>query len=263
MKTLVTADTIIMVCRDTVEIGEEAAKLFEEVVGRTKRTCVALSGGNTPKALYNRLCQPDYAGGLCWNKIHFFLSDERCVPHSSEESNYGNANRLLLKKVGVPDSCTHPTIGQDKDPEISALDYEESVKAIVSATNYENGESSSIPSFDLILLGMGPDGHTASLFPDTEALQVTDRLVVSNFVPKFDSSRITFTFSLINAAKNIVILAAGSDKAPAIKSVIMDKEKSLPIERISALNSKVIWVIDEAAASDLLKNPTPELQITQ
>lgn len=211
----------------------------------------ALSGGNTPKALYGALAAAPLKYEMPWKKSFFFFGDERCVARSSDESNYRMASEALFKPVPVRSENIFGLVDPDLDPKKSALDYEVKMREFF---DLENGE---LPKFDLVLLGLGDDGHTASLFPGTEALEENDRLCVENFVPKFDTYRITLTLPVINNAKNVVFLASGSGKADVVSHILgskndaADKEVSYPSQLVNPKNGKLKWYLDQDAASKL------------
>ncbi|MBY0357405.1 MAG: 6-phosphogluconolactonase [Candidatus Obscuribacterales bacterium] len=238
----------ITVCPDKSDLAIQAAKHFVQnavkAVAAKGQCYVALSGGSTPKLLYKELCKPEISQLIPWAQIHFFVSDERCVPESSDESNFGNAKRLLFDLVPVNQANLHPCLDPGKDPARSASALETLIKKTVPL----NGDG--LPSFDLIWLGMGPDGHTASLFPDTLALQEKVRLVKENFVPKVEASRITFTYKLINQAKTVIFLVSGSDKAQVL-SEILSAKKNYPAADVCPIDGELVWLLDKEAASQL------------
>lgn len=238
----------VLVCQDKERLGERAARVFSELVAETLKKSeicnVALSGGSTPKLLYDRLVQHDYAGSIAWKQIAFFVSDERCVPHESQDSNFGNAARLLLDPLNIAQLQRHPTLNQDKNPAKCAQDYEKTIRDLVRA------DSSGRPCFDIIFLGMGTDGHCASLFPGSPALKETHKLVAKNYVERVKDERITFTFPLINAASNVVFLVAGKEKARVVYEA-MSGAGDHPVEKVHLHNGKLIWLLDSAAASKL------------
>ncbi len=238
----------LILCRDKADLADRAAKLLAIIVAGVhaeNRICtVALSGGSTPKMLYERLLQKDFAGSIDWSKVAFYVSDERCVPHASEDSNYGNAFRQLIQPLKLGGDNLHPTIGQEKDADESASNYEVDIRKNVKAG--ANG----LPRFDVIFLGMGPDGHTASLFPGTEALGEEKRLVVKNHVDKVKADRLTFTFPLLNSAANVVFLVAGDDKAEVLSEVVNGASK-YPSERVNPVDGTLTWFIERSAASRL------------
>ena len=237
-----------ILCQDMNELADKAARSFAKLVAdisaKNGSCTVALSGGSTPKMLYERLLKPDLADNIPWDKIQFYVSDERCVAHESEESNWGNADRMLLTPKQIAPAQQHATVGQDKNADQSAADYETLIRKEVKAG------PGGLPQFDIIYLGMGPDGHTASLFPGSKALDETHALVTKNYVEKFNSDRITFTFPLINNASHVIFLVAGHDKA-AVLAEVMDNAGKYPSERINPIYGKLSWFIDKEAASKL------------
>lgn len=204
---------------------------------------VALSGGNTPRALYELLAQEPYASQVPWDRTQVFFSDERFVPLDSAESNGQMASEALLSKVPIPERFVHRIATADTSPDEAAAIYEEGIRRILKA---DLGE---VPSFDLILLGLGPDGHTASLFPNTDALAVEDRLVVANYVPDKDSWRITFTYPLIDAARTVMFLIEGEGKAEIASRVLAGGD--YPAARVHPTSGRLLWLLDKAAAGGL------------
>ena len=204
---------------------------------------VALSGGSTPKSLYSVLAR----SALPWDKIFFFWSDERHVPPDHPDSNYRMAKEALLSKVPVPPENIFRVRAEEKDANVVAKDYEEALKLFF---RLKPGE---FPRFDLILLGLGPDGHTASLFPNTAALNETKRLVVANWVEKFKANRITFTYPVLNNAACVIFLVSGADKADMVRTVLEDGRADLPSQRVHPVNGRLLWLLDKGAASKLSK----------
>ncbi len=241
----------------TIEVLASAADLFhtaaEEFVstGRTAigaqgRFSVALSGGATPKALYSLLAS--YYANFAWNRTFLFFGDERHVPPSDPESNYRMVNESLLSKIEIPAENVFRVHAENPDAEIAASQYEDQVRHFFALKPLE------FPRFDLILLGMGPDGHTASLFPGSPALEEQSRLVVANWVEKFKTHRITFTFPVLNHAAEAMFMASGSDKADMVHQVLESKNTLLlPSQRIHPTNGKLLWMLDEAAAVKLTR----------
>jgi 6-phosphogluconolactonase len=238
----------VVLCQDKNELADKAAKNFAALVAdisaKQGACTVALSGGSTPKLLYERLLKPDLADSIPWDKIQFYVSDERCVAHASDESNWGNADRMLFHPKHIATAQQHATVGQDKNPDQSAADYETLIRKEVKAG------PGGLPQFDIIYLGMGPDGHTASLFPGSKAIDENQALVTKNFVEKFDSNRITFTFPLINNAKHVIFLVAGHDKAEVLAEV-MNNAGKYPSERVNPTHGQLTWFIDKEAAANL------------
>ncbi|MGE0127094.1 MAG: 6-phosphogluconolactonase [Blastocatellales bacterium] len=249
MRTLRLSSQEILICSDAAELAREAARRFAELanhfVNNAGRFSVALSGGSTPKAMFQILADKPYADALRWHSIFFFWGDERCVPPDHADSNYRTAYETLLSKVPIPRENIFRIPAEDEDHERAAASYSESIQKFFA------GEQ---PHFDLVFLGMGADGHTASLFPGTVALRVNDRIAVANYVEKLQSWRITLTAKTINRARNIIFLVAGEDKAPALKQVIEGQRNSekYPSQLIEPDHGSLLWMVDEAAAS-LLK----------
>ena len=216
-----------------------------ESVGKTGSCKIALAGGTTPHALYKQLAREVISCEVPWQDVDVFFGDERDVPHDHVESNFRMAQRALLDHVPVSPGRVHPMPADSDDLDGAAEKYEQLIRTTVSAV------SDGIPSFDLILLGMGGDGHTASLFPFTDALVETRRLVVSHFVPVLGRRRMTFTFPIINAARNIVALVTGADKAEAISIVMGDDEEvraDLPFSMIRPTSGEFILAMDITAS---------------
>ena len=241
----------VYVLEDAEHLAKAAAAFVDSVtraaVERRGVATVALSGGSTPKQLGIELTQAPYRESVPWGSLQLFWGDERWVPLDSPESNAGEARRGWLDEIGLHEDQIHPFTHGD-DPDRSAADYEALVHQLVP------GEP--VPQFDLILLGMGDDGHTASLFPGTAALAVTDRLVVANLVPKLETVRLTFTAPLINAARNVALLIAGSGKASRLREVLEGSAQpaELPSQLVRPETGKLIWLVDEAAAAKLARN---------
>lgn len=230
------------------ELAQETARRFvafaRQAVEAHGDFRVALSGGSTPKALFETLARSPYDAQVDWDRIQVFFSDERFVPPDSPESNYHTAHVALLSKVAIPERHVHRIATVDITPQSASSQYEEEIRRVFEVGNVD------VPRFDLILLGLGPDGHTASLFPGTEALGEKEQLVVPNYVPKFDSWRITFTYRLINAATNVAFLSQGSDKAERVKQVVSG-DPELPASGVQPTSGVLYWMIDADAASQL------------
>lgn len=213
------------------------------------RFSIALSGGNTPKPLYKILSGPK-ADSLDWTKVHFYWGDERCVPPNHPDSNFDQAKQFLLTPRSIKDENIH-RIKAELEPKEAARLYQEEILSSFEAV---------MPRFDLILLGMGSDGHTASLFPGTELVKGTsndqNRLVAANWVPKLDAYRITITHRLINAAHNVLFLVSGKGKARILKSVLEgpSNPEKLPSQLIRPNKGDLFWFIDHEAAAELSKD---------
>jgi 6-phosphogluconolactonase len=229
------------------DLGREAARRFVELgqdaISSYGEFSVALSGGSTPRAMYARLAAPPLRDYLNWNNVQLFFSDERFVPPDSDESNYHTAREHLIAHVPIPEKNVHPYATVDISPDDAAVRYEEEIRRTLTAVD------NSPPIFDLILLGMGPDGHTASLFPATEALTITDRLVAPNFVSKMDAWRLTFTYPLINAGRTVMFMVQGDDKKERVREVLVPGS-SLPAAGVQPSNGRLIWLLDAAASAE-------------
>jgi 6-phosphogluconolactonase len=203
---------------------------------------LALSGGSTPRLLYQRLAR---ATQIDWSKVHVWWSDERDVPADHPESNYRMAYEAMLCWLSIPAGQIH-RVPTELGPARAADAYEAEIRAHVDAGR-----------FDLILLGLGDDGHTASLFPHTQALEVTNRLVAANFVPKLNAWRITFTAPLINAADTVFFLVSGAGKAAALRSVLLGSYQpaALPAQQIAPFPGKLFWMTDADAAAQVASHP--------
>ena len=207
---------------------------------------MALAGGTTPHGLYLMLAGAALSGEVPWHNVEVFFGDERDVPQDHVESNYCMAQQTLLDHVPIQPGLIHPMPADTGQLDVGAKEYEAAIRQIVPPCR-DGGP----PAFDLILLGMGGDGHTASLFPDTEALDEQDKLVTAYFVPVLGRNRMTFTFPLINAAKNVVFLVTGADKAQAVAALLSDDQGAadhLPAARVKPVNGKLTFVLDAAAA---------------
>lgn len=204
---------------------------------------LVLSGGSTPKRLFQILTS-DFKD-LAWEKVHFYWSDERCVPYSSDESNYGMTFKYLLAPLGISEKQVH-SVQTALVPEDAASDYEHTITANLPFC-------CGLPKFDLVILGMGDDGHTASIFPDHLTLITSEKLCEVALHPESKQVRISLTGSLINNAENIVFLCTGESKAERVFDVIVNDDPKLPASYIKVLDGTVDWFLDEAAASGLKK----------
>jgi 6-phosphogluconolactonase len=226
--------------------AEEVVRAANEAVNRDGRFTLALSGGSTPKNLYNLLAT-NARTALPWDRMFFFWGDERHVPPTDPESNYRMADETMLAKIPVAASNVFRIKTENPDAAAVAEAYEQTLRKFFQV------QPGQVPNFDLILLGMGPDGHTASLFPGTAALKEKSHLVVANWVEKMQTHRITLTLPVLNAARCVTFLVSGTDKASALHAVL---EENVPAEQypsklIKPSDGKLIWMIDRAAASQL------------
>lgn len=234
------AETLARAAADRVT---EIARAAIEAQGRVT---IALSGGSTPRALFRLLSQEPWREWIDWERLYVFWGDERTVPPDDPESNYRMAHEELLARVPIPAGQIHRMRGED-DPSEAARSYEAVLREVFALA------PGAWPRFDLILLGIGADGHTASLFPGTAALHETERLVVANEVPQLSTTRLTLTAPVITAAAQVLVLAAGADKADAVRRAIAgprDLEET-PSQLLRDARGEVTWLLDEAAAADL------------
>ncbi len=197
---------------------------------------IALSGGNTPRPVYTEFAR--IARDLPWDRGLFTFGDERCVPPDDPQSNFRMARESLFVLGAVPEKSIARMRGEI-DPQIAAQEYQDGLDVLAT----QSGEM--IYRHDLILLGVGDDGHTASLFPDTAALEEKTRKVVANFVPKFDSWRITFTYPLINQARHVCFLV-NANKNPALLEKILDGDQQYPSARVAPVTGDLTWILGEA-----------------
>lgn len=214
---------------------------------------VALSGGSTPKALYHLLATgPQFAGQIAWDKIHLFWGDERFVPHDHPESNYRMVKEQMLGAVPIPADNIHPVNTAIAEPEECAADYGRKLRAFFRERNLLS--SCGGPAFDLNFLGLGADGHTASLFPESKALTETHHWCAANWVEKFQSWRITLTYPAINSARVIAFLAVGPDKAGRVAEILGPDSAAhhYPAQFVQpSSGGQLLWVLDEASAAGL------------
>jgi 6-phosphogluconolactonase len=224
--------------------AEEFVRLGRSAIGAQGRFAVALSGGSTPRNLYSLL--PENYADFAWARTFFFFGDERHVPPDHPDSNYRMVNEALLAKIPIPAENVHRVRAENPDAAAAALEYEEELRHFFEL---DPGE---LPRFDLILLGLGPEGHTASLFPDSEALKEHSRLVVANWVAKLNANRITFTLPVLNRAAEAMFLASGAEKADIVRQVLRgNAAPPLPAQRVLPDDGKLLWMLDEAAAAKL------------
>ncbi|HET9363849.1 MAG TPA: 6-phosphogluconolactonase [Candidatus Angelobacter sp.] len=242
----------IKILPDSAALNLAAAQEFgtaaEQAIAQHGRFSVALSGGNTPRSVYSLLAQ-QYKTSLPWDKIHIFFGDERSVPPDHPDSNYRMANEALLSHVPVPPENVH-RIHAELDPEAAAKDYESQLRSFFQLAN------NAWPRFDLIMLGLGDDGHTASLFPGSSALGENFRLVVPTWVEKKKTFRVTLTYPVLNHAAEVEFLVSGSSKAEILRDVLNPSgSETFPAQLIKPDSGCVLWLLDQVAASLLPQNP--------
>ncbi len=228
--------------------AEEFVALARDAIDARGRFTVALAGGSTPRHLYRLLADDaQLRSRIAWPKIEVFWGDERHVSPDHDDSNYRMAQHALLANVPVPVSSIHRIHAENPSAAAAADEYEEELRTTF-------GGDGSIPRFDLILLGIGSDGHTASLFPGTAALAERTRLVVANWVEKLHAHRITMTLPVLNAAACVVFLVSGPDKASVVRAMLGDPppEPPYPAQLVQPRDGRLIWMFDRAAARDLV-----------
>jgi len=198
--------------------------------------------------LYALLASADYNRRIPWNQVHLFWGDERCVPPDHPQSNFRMVRESLLTKIKIPPENVHRMAGE-KEPKTAAVEYEEQMMKFFRLSE------GTLPRFDLILLGLGEDGHTASLFPGSDALNETKQLVAANFVEKFNAHRLTLTLPVLNHGADVVFLVAGQSKAAVVKEILGKKTDSpvLPAARVMPLDGHLTWLITRDAATALVE----------
>jgi len=233
--------------RDADHLARAAAEHFislaTEAIAQRGRFAVALSGGSTPRAAYVLLASPEYAEQLDWARVHLFWGDERCVPPEHPDSNYGMVSEMLLKSVPVPEENIHRMPGEE-EPAEAARQYEKMLRDFFSAESH----------LDLIFLGVGSDGHTASLFPGTRALGTQGRWVVANYMERPGRWRLTLTPEAINAAGQVTFLVSGAQKAEILREILLGPQRpeELPAQLIKPARGRLLWLVD-AQAGELLE----------
>ncbi len=221
---------------------------MQETLAVQDRFAMMLSGGSTPRAVYTLLASSPYKQAVDWSQVHIFWGDERCVPPDHPDSNYRMAGEVLISKVDLPAENVHRIRGEIP-PDQAAASYE------IAISSYFGSETA-FPHFDLILLGMGEDGHIASLFPGSPAINETARWVVAvdhDQPPPPLVSRVTVTLPVINAARRVALIVAGEAKASTVAATLTTPEKSLvlPVQRVNPVEGELVWLLDEAAAGQI------------
>jgi 6-phosphogluconolactonase len=242
--------------RPTLNIAENYEELCQKAaqgildfsnkkIAAQGRFSMVLSGGSTPKGIYQCMAGASYRNKFQWEKMHFFWGDERWVPPEDQKSNYRMVSEALLTKVKIPFVNIHPIQTMNGDIQTSARTYEETI------SNFFKLKKGDFPRFDLILLGLGPDGHTASLFPGNPSLLVKDRLAVSTSQEGIPEKRITLTLPAINHAEMIFFLVSGPEKADMVHEILEDENSIFPAKEITPSQGSICWFLDKAAAGKL------------
>lgn len=225
-------------------VAEQVENIISRAVDERGVCSLALAGGTTPHGLYLMLAGAAVSGQIPWQDVQVFFGDERDVPQDHIESNYHMAQRTLLDHIPIQPGRVHPMPADTEDMAGAAAEYEATIRRIVPA-------AADVPNFDLILLGMGGEGHVASLFPGTEALNEADKLVTAYFVPVLGRERMTFTYPLLNAARNVILLVTGADKGRAVAELFGQDKPSrnhLPAAGVAPTDGVLLYVLDAAAA---------------
>ena len=224
--------------------AQRLTALIEQTLASQARFALGLSGGSTPRRLFELLADEPFVTRIPWEQIHVFWGDERCVPPDHADSNFRMTRETLLDRVPLPATNVY-RIPAEREPAQAATDYEDTLRAFFGTEG--------LPRFDLLLQGMGDDGHTASLFPGTAALDEESRWVVANYVEKLQTWRVTLTAPVINAAANVWFLVAGASKTGALHAVLEGPRQPnvLPSQLIQPVDGALTWLLDAAAAAEL------------
>ncbi len=240
----------VVIAPDRAALARDAAGRFvaiaNDATSARGRFSVALSGGATPRDLHTLLATPDLAKQVDWSRVHVFWGDERAVPPDDPASNYRMAQETLLSRVPVPLGNVHRIKGE-LEPQVAAREY------AVTLASYFHPHPGELPQFDLILLGMGANAHTASLFPGSALVNDTTDWVAAGYIEEVKMNRITLTVPVINAAEHILFMVAGEDKAATVRAVLRGEYRpaDLPAQLIRPVSGALVWLLDRPAASKL------------
>lgn len=247
----------ISVARQGEAWAKKAAALIltisEHAIRSTGRCLIALSGGSTPRTLYQTIRTPEWNTRFNWPRIVFLFGDERCVAPEHPDSNFGMAQTELFRPLNIPQDRIYRMKGECPDPTVAAEEYENTLRDVTQC------QESAVPRLDLILLGLGDDGHTASLFPGTAALEERSKLVTVGAAPAGVIRRLTLTLGVLNHAAVVLFIATGAGKADMVRRVIESKsetDRSLPAARVSPKSGRLAWLLDQAAAQQLTMMPS-------
>jgi 6-phosphogluconolactonase len=241
---------MLRIYKDLEELSQAAAQFLLEAAQSAAKTrgkfSLVLSGGNTPRRLYELLAEGPYREQMPWSKTHVFWGDERCVPADDERNNAHMARQVLLNRVPIPDEQIH-TIASTLQPLKAAEEYQNILE------EYFNGLS---PTFDFVLLGLGENGHTASLFPETAVLDEKRHWVSEVYLPNLQMWRVTLTAPILNQTRKTVFLVIGASKAWVLNQVLHGarRPKQLPAQLIQPQKGELLWLVDQAAASMMQKD---------
>jgi 6-phosphogluconolactonase len=242
----------VVIFQDIEKLSQSAAdyivRVAREAVADHGNFTIALSGGSTPRKLYGMLAEEPYRSQIAWDKIEIFWCDERCVPPSDPESNYHLAEQVMFSKLSLSPNQIHRMPADETDRDAASLAYTQEMRRVF--------KTEGTPRFDLIQLGMGPEAHTASLFPHQASLHEREHLVMPVTVPKPPPPRLTFTLPILNAAHHILFLATGADKAEALAEVLEGPEngEEYPAQNVRPTQGEVTWMLDTGIARNLKKS---------
>lgn len=243
----------IRIAREGSEWAHEAAAFVhavsEEAIASRGRFLLALSGGSTPKTLYQTLASPEWKERFNWSHIFFLFGDERCVPPGHPQSNFAMAQTALFQPLSIHPDHVYRMKGELPDPLAAAQDYEQTLRQLTQCV------APDMPRLDLILLGLGEDGHTASLFPETAALRDSARAVTVSQAPTGITSRLTLTLGVINRATVVLFLVSGMGKAPIVRAILEPRSEAdlmFPASMVTPAEGRLIWMLDHSAAGQLM-----------
>jgi 6-phosphogluconolactonase len=235
---------------DPAELAEYFTVLFKErtklLLQQKEHICIALSGGSTPNMYLGKLAEEENSNEIAWERIHFFWADERMVPPTDPQSNYHAITKVLFSKVDIPEENIHRIMGESV-PQLEVMRYGTEVLNNVSR------KESSLPEFDWILLGMGSDGHTASIFPNVELKDQFNNITAVSKNPDTGQMRITLTEQMINNAENVTFVITGKEKADVLFEVLKGEKEKYPAGRVFPLSGKLEFLLDKESAALLLK----------
>ena len=239
-----------IIISDYKQLAEKGAEIFcktaKKVISVKNRFTVAISGGSTPRAMHRLLAQEPYISDIPWQKIHLFWVDERMVAFDHPDSNFGSAKKDFLNNIPIPPDQVHP-MPATSEPQEGASIYQKELK------NFFKSLASHASGFDLIFLGIGKDGHVASLFPNQTSFEENKRWVISVKGGQPDIFRLTLTYYVLNRARRIFFLVSGEEKAPIVRTLFEKSQVQLPASKIRTLNGEVTWILDQEAASLLTR----------
>jgi 6-phosphogluconolactonase len=227
--------------------------ISEQAIESSGQCVIALSGGSTPRTLFQTIRSPEWNTRFNWSRIVFLFGDERCVAPEDPDSNFGMAQRELFQPLNVPHDRIYRMKGEYPDPTVAAEEYEKTLRDVTTCP------APAVPRLDLVLLGLGDDGHTASLFPGTAAMQEQYKLVTVGQAPTGITRRLTLTLGVLNRAAVVLFIVTGLGKAEMVRRVIeseSETDRALPAARVSPESGRLVWILDQAAAQHLTRQPS-------